>query len=648
MLGSERFNMPKKNIYLVQVGFAFDRALYFPCAVGALVAYALQDKMVEETYDFKDFFFKREPLDDLIGNLQNPFMVGFSTCIWNHEYNKILAKKIKALYPNCLIVFGGHNVGADDSLIAEEDFIDICMHGEGEEPFTALLKALPTGDLSKVPNISYRQDGRLFKNEKKTFDNIEEYPSAYLSGVFDSLIASNPDVEFLAVLETNRGCPYSCSYCDWCAGKAVRHFPLDRVKAEIDWLAKNKIEYCFGADANFGMFKRDLEIVDYLLESKRNTGYPKVFRPCYAKNSDENVFEISKKLNSMEMDKGATLAYQSLSDEALYNVRRKNLTMDKFANLLAKYNEAGIPSYSELILGLPGETYESFSKGICELLEAGQHNSISVYHCEVLVNSEFGSPEYIKKHGIEIARVPFNHIHSANVKEEVTEYSNLVIATETMSHAMWIKANLFSVCVQCFHNLGLLRALAMYNYFENSLSYFDFYSSLLEFFLSDKKSLVYKLLNAFSEALKDTVAGQWMYENPLLGKITWFFEEGLFLEIIMNFERFWKEIAPFLKNLRIEGELLSELILYQKFLVKLPGEKDEIFNFSYDFDSFFESAYKNQAKHLQKTSTLIKTITSSTPESVKEYAKELVWYGRRRGATLRHPARKEMDVSYPN
>ncbi|HOO26186.1 MAG TPA: radical SAM protein, partial [Clostridiales bacterium] len=574
--------MPKKNIYLVQVGFAFDRALYFPCAVGALASYALQDDLIGETYEFREYIFKREPLDNIISRLQEPYMVGFSTCIWNHEYNKALAQKIKDIYPDCIILFGGHNVPADDSLILQESYIDICMHGEGEEPFSKLLKALPTGDLADVPNITYKKNGKVIKNERLNFDHIENYPSAYLSGVFDNLIIENPDVEFLAVLESNRGCPFSCSYCDWCAGKAVRHFPMERVKAEIDWLAKNKIEYCFGADANFGMFERDLEIVDYLLESKRKTGYPKVFRPCYAKNSDDRVFEISKRLNSLEMDKGATLAYQTLSDDALANVRRKNLTMDKFANLLAKYNEAGIPSYSELILGLPGETYESFSKGICELLEAGQHNSISVYHCEVLVNSEFGSPDYIKKHGIEIARVPFNHIHSANVKEEVTEYSNLVIATNSMSHEMWIKANLFSVCVQCFHNLGLLRAFAIYKYFEDALSYYDFYSKLLEFFLSAEDSLVYELLTDFADALKDTVSGQWMYENPLLGEITWFFEEGLFLEIIMNFERFWQEIIPFLKSLGVENKLLSELISYQKSLIKLPGEEDKIFNFSYD------------------------------------------------------------------
>ena len=89
--------------------------------------------------------------------------------------------------------------------------------------------------------------------------------------------------------------------------------------------------------------------------------------------------------------------------------------MEHFSTLMQKYNEAGIPTYSELILGLPGETKESFCKGICRLLENGQHNSVSVYHCEVLPNSELALPEYVDKHKIEVIKVAFNHIHSAPI-----------------------------------------------------------------------------------------------------------------------------------------------------------------------------------------------------------------------------------------
>lgn len=639
--------MCKKNIYLVQVGFAFDRSLYFPSAAGAIAAYARRDKFVDQEYEFKEFLFKREKIDTVISRLEEPYLIGFSCCVWNYEYNKAFANKLKSSYPECVVVFGGHNIPGSSSLLEEERSIDILVHGEGEKPFLELLKALPASDLQSVPNISYRDNyGRIFETSDKNFPDIENYPSPYLSGVYDCLISKNPDVDFLAVLETNRGCPYDCSYCDWCAGKAVRFFPMDRVKAEIKWLSDNKIEYCFCADSNFGMFQRDLEIVDYLVEMKTKTGYPKVFRPCYAKNSDDNVFEISKRLNSVEMDKGATLAYQTLSDDALINVNRKNLTLDKFANLLSKYNEAGIPSYSELILGLPGETYESFCSGICELLEAGQHNSISVYHCEMLVNSEMAQKEYIKKHGIQVAKVPFNHIHSANKKEEVPEYSYLVVGTNTMSNEMWVKSNMFSICVQCFHNLGLLRCFGIYQYYENNVKYLDFYNSLLNYIMNAEGTIFHKLFSRFKKELENSDTGKWMYHNELFGEATWFFEEGAFLEIVHNYNRFWDEITPFLNGLGIDETLYKDLVRFQKAIIKLPGVTEAAVDLHYDFNGYFAGVYSGNRKIIQEKHNVLHISDEKEVSSWKEYARETVWYGRRRGATLRTNNKGETEVEY--
>ena len=94
-------------------------------------------------------------------------------------------------------------------------------------------------------------------------------------------------------------------------------------------------------------------------------------------------------------------------------IGRKNLTMEHFSALMEKYNAVGIPTYSELILGLPGETKDSFCRGLCKLLESGQHNSLSVYYLEMLPNSDIADKGYIQKHGIQVIKVPFNHIHSA-------------------------------------------------------------------------------------------------------------------------------------------------------------------------------------------------------------------------------------------
>lgn len=623
-----------KNIYFVQVGFEFDSSVYLPYAVGTIIAYCKKKQEIAKEYNFADIIFRREKLAQALDKIKDPYIVAFSCSIWNMEYNKALARLVKEKYPECIIVFGGHSVSEDACLLSEESYIDILMFGEGEETFYSLLTNLSAKNLSAVNNIAFRKNGKTEKTPRKHYEKIDDYPSPYLENVFDDILKNNPEADFLSVLETNRGCPYYCSYCDWCAGRKMRFFPIEKVLGEIQWLSEHKIAYCFCADSNFGMFERDYDIALALIAAKRKNGYPEVFRPCYEKNSDERVFKICSALNSEGMDKGATMAYQTLCDDALKNIGRSNLTMEHFASLMKKYTKAGIPTYSELILGLPGETKESFCKGICRLLENGQHNSVSVYHCEALPNSDLTKPEYVKEHEIEIIKVAFNHIHSAPKKdEEVKEYSYLVRSTKTLSREDWVYANLFSISVQAFHSLGLLRFFAMYLHNERGLSYYDFYKAFLEFILNGNGKLS-ALWNTFKVKYESSLAGDWNYYNEKFGNVTWFFEEGAFTEFVDSYSEYMAELIPFLKGFEIEEKLFSELLIYQKSVIRKPFDEETAVSFSYNFHNYFTCITKGDEAVLKEKNTTLKILPKTHFDSVAKYAKETVWFGRRRGATI--------------
>ncbi len=631
-----------KKLYFVQAGFAFDKSVYLPYATGCLAAYSLQFDDFKANYELGGFFYKREKIDDIIGRMENPDVVAFSNYAWNVEFNKALSKRIKSLYPDCIIIYGGHSVRNDSTELLDEcDWIDYLIFGEGEEPFYNLLMTVANdGDFSKVNDIAFRRDSKAVCTERHACRDISEYPSPYLTGLFDE-ICENETVELLSVIETNRGCPYKCAYCDWSAKSKVRFFPMEKVKAELKWLSDKKIEYCFCADANFGMFKRDIEVADYCIALKKATGYPDVFRPCYAKENDENVFEICSKFNEYRMDKGATMAYQSLSDAALENVNRKNLTVEHFADIVKKYNHAKIPTYSELILGLPGETYESFCEGLCKLLEAGQHNSVSVYHCEILPNSIMGSKEYIEKYSIDSKKVKFNHIHSAETHEEVHEYSEIVMGTATMSKEMWIRSNLFSVTLQCFHSLGLLRCFAIYAHYEKEISYREFYNRLFEFVLSNQNTVFGKVLSRYEEKLADSLDGDWNYYNPAFGNIVWFFEEGMFLECMYNYDTFEDEIEPFLRSLNIDRNVFDELKKYQKAVLRKPNKAGEVLTTQYNFTEYFDGIYAGDYHPLENKSVTVEFKETRMFEDWYSFAKNIVWFGRRKGATM-YTSDKEM------
>lgn len=624
-----------KNIYFIQVGFAFDKSVYLPYATGTIVAYCKSRPEIAAEYDFREIIFRRDDIAKIVDGMESPYLAAFSTYVWNVEFNKALAKAVKARYPECIIVFGGHSVSGRMEFL-DNEYIDILTLGEGEEVTANLLTALKDGsDLSDVCGIAFRDDdGSRILTAPNCPETVEDYPSPYLTGVFDSIIEKNPDTMFDTIIETNRGCPYNCSYCDWSNHKKLRLFPMEKVKGELKWLSEHQIEYCFCADANFGMFDRDVEIAQYIVELNKETGFPKVFRPCYEKNSADRVFEISKTLNSRGLDKGATMAYQTLCDDALKNINRKNLTMEHFSDLMARYTEAKIPTYSEIILGLPGETAESFCQGLCKLLRAGQHNSISVYYCELLPNAPMCNPDYMKKYEIEPMKVQFNHIHSATGKKDmIPEYSYLVRSTSTLSRDGWVRANLFSICLQCFHSLGLLRYFAIYAYYELGVDYYDFYNSLLEYCLADS-GMAGKLFREIKRKLDGSLEGEWNHSNPVFGNVTWFFEEGLYLEFLYNFDEFRKLAESFVKPMFKDEKIYNNLLNFQLNVVKRPFESGKSFECGYDFAAYFRNVGANRETKLCEKSVKFDFEATKEYTDWPTFAKETVWYGRRKGATL--------------
>ncbi len=630
----------KKNIYFVQVSAVYGESVktaYLPYASGCLAAYAWNNKTVADNYNIGRFIFIRENIDRAIDSLEEPFLVGFSSYIWNMEYNKEFARRLKQRYPECIVLFGGHNVNPDGSNLNEMPYCDIVIHGEGEEPFKDLLIALHEGkELSEVNNISYRKSEKIISTPRTAPCEIKDYPSPYLSGCFDSIIEDS-GISPSIIWETNRGCPNKCAFCDWGALKSkVRHFPIERIKAELDWMVKNKVEYVYCADANFGLFPRDTEIADMIINYRDTYGYPQVFKTNYTKNRDDVVFEISRKLLGKNIGKSPTLSFQSLSPAVLEAIGRSNMELDHFKNLMVRYNEAGVPVYSELILGLPEETYESFSDGICTLLDCGQHTCIGIYPCELLPNSLLANPEYKEKYGIKTVRTPFSQYHCVQNADDVSELSNIIVSTNAMNIDDWRRSFIFSICVQAFHNLGLTRAVAMYLKHEKGVLYKEFYEKLISWL--DSMPVSSAGGGAFAHLKQLTVdvsEGKGTFSVPYGEKeiITWSFEEYIFFRLSGELDAFYNEFASFAKGFVADEDVTDALLAYQKDIIKQPQKDNPEISSKYDFYGYFNRIYADSYAPLEKKDITL-SIEGETFTSRDEYARVCIWYGRRDDAQL--------------
>lgn len=636
-----------KKVYMWQPNYLYGNDAYFPYSIGSLAAYAWSDSSIKKEYELSALFFLRESIDATIKFLEEPFLCAFSCYVWNFEYNKMLAKRIKEKFPSCYIVFGGHHISPQSvkaSLACDEmSYVDIFIYDEGEIAFKEVLEALAVnGDLQSIPNISYKPTvgGHVFTERKMVMET--NFPSPYLMGTFDHMVqlSEQKNLNFSATLETNRGCPYSCAYCDWGIYKSkIRKFPMERIKAELDWFAEQKIDLVFGADSNFGIFERDEEITDYLLHLNKTYGYPKKFRVSYAKNTSQRIYQINKKLNDQGMCKGATLSFQSLDPLTLSNIGRKNISQDFFSELMAQYYRERIPTYSEIILGLPGETLDSFKQGLSQLLKSGQHDSINIYLCELLPNSIMAQHDYIQRFRIQTLKTRLNQYHCAPEEDDIEELSTIVISNLSLSIEDWTKCYIFSWAIQCFHCLGFTRYIAVYLWYEKGIDYKEFYSELIEYFSINADTITGKnlknicsILNNFLDNKKNALLA--IYDKKF-GDILWPLEEGSYLELLYNFEQFYTELKVFLETYSIPNDILTDLLKYQMCSIQQPFCKESNLELQYNWVDFFENNISHYNVKLKKSHSVVSMEQTHVENDWKDFAREIVWYGRKGGSTLR-------------
>jgi len=458
-----------KNVYLFQPQYAVDirneTNYWLPYSVGCLWSYAQQFSWVTEQFKLKDLFFKRQDPQEILDIIEDPVVCGFSCYVWNQKYCFAMAKLIKERWPTCIIVMGGPQV---NSTTLNLNFVDSVILSEGEESFVKLLEDV--GQNKKPP--------ALFA--KSRLQNLE-VPSPYTLGIFDKIIADNPNTVWAMTLETNRGCPYACTFCDWGSAtySKVRKFELDRVASDLLWAERNPVSYIFCADANFGMYKdRDVEIA-HMIRATADKGKLESVNIQYAKNSTEVIFTIAKILG--DLTRGVTVSVQSMNDLTLEAIKRKNLNINNIKHLMTLGHEYQVGTYTEAILGLPLETLETWKTGLADILEMGQHDSIDVWFCQLLENSELNSFASKVQYGIKtITARDYMPLSNPSDYKEIGEDIILIKATNSMSTDELVEAYMYSWMIIQFHISGYSQIYAKYARNILNINYREFYDTMHE------------------------------------------------------------------------------------------------------------------------------------------------------------------------
>lgn len=646
------------RVGLVQINNSFSGQNYFPYSIGLLQAYAEKHCPNVSDYVFIPPIYKRLPVQTAVDALKECEIIGFSLYVWNEQISLKIAEELKKINPQCLIVFGGPQVpDRCKEFVETHKFIDLFVHGEGEAVFSLILEKYKTKDWAKIPSLTYRTETSTVTNIKMgRLKALDEIPSPYLSSVFSSIIENNPNEKWLGLWETNRGCPFTCTYCDWGSATAakVSQFNIDRLYKEMNWFSKNKIEFIFCCDANFGMLPRDLDITQYTVDMKKKTGYPHALSVQNTKNATERAYQVQKLLASEGLNKGVTLSVQSMDTSTLENIKRSNISLESYQELQRRFMRDKIETYSDMILGMPGETFDSFVDGIDKLITNGQHNRIQFNNLSILPNAEMGNPEYQKKFKMEFVKSDIINIHGAlNYEEElfVKEKQVLVTSTISLSKEDWRKTRAICWMVSLLHFDKLLQIPIIFTHKLSGMKYADIFKSIMDDTIIEKYPIFKKIKNHFITRAEDIQNGAAeFYGAPEYLNIWWPDDEYIYISMVKNGEihAFYEEAYQLLLEISKikERDILKETININSALLKLPNELTNVDIYTnYDILKIYSDVVDGKEFVLEKIPT--KTTVEKSKSVYTDWDvwyKEVVWYGNKKGAYLHGNYKKEYQL----
>ncbi len=639
----------KIKIGLVEIGDSFGGQYYFPYSIGILRAYAEKELAADGHCQFLPIIYKRGDVNDYAARLSEADVIFYSAYLWNFKVSLAIALETKKKNPETINVFGGPNVPETrpkaTNFLRQHPFLDMVSFGEGEKPFLEIVKQYRSREWAAVPSIAWRRsDNTIIYNDfKETIEDINEIPSPYLSGVFDELIKQNPEEIWQGRIETNRGCPFTCAFCYWGkkSDRKLKQFDLKRVYDEIDWLSRNKVEFVFCCDANFGILKRDLEIARKVADNKKGFGYPKAFSVQNTKNSRERIFELQKILNDEGLQKGVNLALQSLNGETLKCIERSNIENKTYAELQKLFTKNNIATFTDLIIGLPGETYDSFTEGVSEIIANGQHNRIQFINLTILENTLMADQEYQQKYGLNIIETKLIPHHSSLTEaESLVETQYLVTATKMMPARDWIRSRVFSWMASLLHFDKLLQIPFIVLNELVGVSYKDLFESFMN--KVSGENIITGIVSAFedkAESIQDGGSEYSMSEKWL--NISWYPDELIMIDMSEEhkIEDFYEESKERLialskrYNAAIDPQVISDAVRMNCAVLKQPFlTQNTRIQCSYNIWEIYQAALRCEHEELVKGNfeyDIDRTLQQWT--SWGDWCREVIWYGNKRG-----------------
>jgi hypothetical protein len=279
-------------------------------------------------------------------------IIGFGVYIWNVAQTTAVVRLLKVARPDIKVILGGPEVSHETGQQEIVQLADHVITGWGDLSFAALCRTL----LYATAPAS-----RVIKGEQPRLDQIRmpyaEYSAADLA-------------HRVVYVEASRGCPFSCEFCLSALDKTAWAFDLDMFLAEMKSLYQRGARHFKFVDRTFNL-KADasIRILQFFLDCTTDDLFVhfEVVPDHLPPPLKEMIVRFPPGVLQFEV------GIQSFNIEVQQRISRRQDNEQAEANLRWLVKQSNAHVHADLILGLPGETLESFATGFDRLLGMGPH-----------------------------------------------------------------------------------------------------------------------------------------------------------------------------------------------------------------------------------------------------------------------------------
>ena len=622
-------------------------AATFPLGIGSVAAYtqrAFGDEIACSVYKFQS---------DVDNEIKQGFpeILALSNYAWNANLAYEVAKFVKTESPETVIVMGGPNFPLDKEsrhvFLNCRPSVDFYIKWDGEQSFVDLLKMLISAEFSvdrlkkerfQSKNCCYIVAEDYIEGPDHRFVDMASLASPYVEGWFDYLF----DYPLTPLIETTRGCPYSCTFCN--DGPAIRSKifskPIEMIAEEFEYIGHHikHSDQLIIADLNYGMYKEDLESAAIIRDTYEKYSWPERIDASLGKSHPDRILAVGKVINQGNTGifrYGAS--FQSTDPNILKSIKRKNLPLQKFSglsDLRFQTKHSNSEFFTELILGLPDDNVARHEQSLRDVVDKLEMNNIDVHQLTVLQGTEMALPEERKKYEFDVRyRVFPGCIGRYKFGSQLTscvEIEELVVGNKTLSIDDYLKCRVLDFLVKLyidgdsfFEVFGVVKwlnlsAIDLLTYLrDHELAGNPGFKSIIDSYVEHSRSVLFDSPEELTEYFQNHVED---YLSSELG-----FNEML-THIAMAVSTARRETHAILKDsaiqyLRKEGVLTSHLESYIEQAVDFASNRkldvnqiDSVKTGVYDFD-FVEGrkfGYKKDPVELRTRGVRLKFIHSNT------------------------------------